>query len=368
MTRTIPNRIIRRAVKVLSFNPSTISSNYYTCCNEKVIQRKIYSKISILLILAYLPTFVFAQNNRQVFDKPLMGSQFRIVIDSPDSLLAKNAADSAFNRISELNSIMSDYLDGSEINRLSASSGTDTWVSVSQELYDIVQQSVEISKATNGYFDITVGPVIQEWRRALRRNYFPDKKTIRRKRKSVGYRYILFDSSNRRIKLIRPDMKLDLGGIGKGYAADQAIILLKTLGFQSVMVDAGGDLTLNEPPTGKKGWEIDISSGNSQSDSIEYITISNAGIATSGATYRYLEHKGRKYSHIVNPRTGVGLLHHLRTTVIAPTGTQADALSTAVSIAGIRRSKKMIRHFPAVKVWLIETKNGNVRSWNSITP
>jgi thiamine biosynthesis lipoprotein len=368
MTRTIPNSTIRKAAKVFSFNPSQISSNYRKRYCDKVIKRKIYSNISILLILLYVPTFVFAQYTRQVFNKPLMGSQFRIVIDSADSVSAKIAADSAFNRISVLNGIMSDYLDGSEVNRLSASSGTNTWVDVSSDLYEIIEKSVEISKQTNGYFDISVGPVVQEWRRAIRRNYFPSKKTIRNKRRAVGYQHIQFDSSNRRIKLLRPDMKLDLGGIGKGYAADQAIIVLKNLGFQSVLVDAGGDLTISNPPTGKQGWEIEITSGTSETDSLEHLIISNTGIATSGATYRYLEHKGGKYSHIVNPRTGIGLLHHVRTTVIAPTGTLADALSTAVSIAGIRKSKKMIKKFPEVKVWLLETKDGRLSSWNSIKP
>lgn len=367
MTRTIPNNTIRIADKILSFNPCQISSNHIVRYYEKVKQRKLYSNIRILLILLHIPAFVFAQSTRYVFHKPLMGSQFSITLEGTDSTLARQAADSAFSRIAALNTIMSDYLDGSEINRLSATSGTNSWVAVSPELFDIIEKSVDISKATHGYFDITIGPIVQEWRRALRRNYFPDRKTIRKKMKLVGYRYILLDTPNQRIQLTHPDMKLDVGGIGKGYAADEAIKVLNALGYASVLVDAGGDLTISAPPAGKPGWEIEINSGTNQ-DSLSGFIISNAGVATSGASYRFLERKGRKYSHIVNPRTGIGLQHHIRTTVIASSGTQADALSTAVSIAGIRKSRKILKKFPDVKIWLLETKNGKVQSWNSISP
>lgn len=364
----MPNNTIRTAVSVLSFNPSQILSKHRIRYYNKVSLRKLYSNIGILMMLLYFPYYVSGQQNRYVFNKPLMGSQFKITIEANDSTLASQAAHASFDRISELNDIMSDYRDGSEINKLSASSGTDTWVHVSPDLYSIIEQSVEISKSTNGYFDITVGPVVKEWRRALRRNYFPDKKTIRKKRKSVGYRHILFDKINQSIKLTHPDMKLDLGGIGKGYAADQAILVLKKLGYHSVIVDAGGDLTISNPPMGESGWKIEINSGTGQQDSVYTLDIANAGIATSGATYRFLEHKGKKYSHIVNPKTGIGLQYHIRTTIIGPDGTTADALSTAVSIAGIKKSKKIISKFPGVKVWLLETRNDKVKSWNSIKP
>lgn len=294
-----------------------------------------------------------------------MGSPFRIIIESPDSTKAALAADSAFAYIAYLNSIMSDYLDGSEINRLSASSGSGKWVKVTPELFEVVRLSVQISQLTNGYFDITVGPAIQEWRRAMRRNYFPTAKTLRQKRHAIGYKAIDLDTNTQSIRLRKTKMKLDLGGIGKGYAAEKASLLLSQLGYKSAIVDAGGDLSIGNKPTSKQGWEISINSGTN-SDSIQTIQLANKGIATSGANYRFIEHKGKKYSHIVNPRTGIGLRHHLRTTVIAPSATQADALSTAVSIAGIRKSKKMLKKFPDVQVWLLEEKEGKITSYKSI--
>ncbi len=324
-----------------------------------------FLNISILLIIIYLPAQVFAQGGRYEYARGLMGSQFRLILYAPDSATAHRAANRAFARIEELNEIMSDYRDGSEINRLSAGSGSGEWVTVSPELFDILSVSKDISQRTGGAFDVTVGPVVQLWRRAMRRSYFPEKEDIRQARRSVGYRYIKVDAQERKVLLERKAMRLDVGGIGKGYAADEAVRVLRELGIHSVLVDAGGDLTLGDAPPGQKGWRVEVSSGTT-ADSVQTLELANAGVATSGASYRYLEHQGKRYSHIVDPRTGVGLLHHVRTTVIAPNGTLADALATALSVAGTSRGKRLLKRFPNVQVWLLETKGDRIRSWNTL--
>lgn len=291
-----------------------------------------------------------------------MGSPFRLVFYAGNDSLARKAADSTFARIEMLNGVMSDYKDGSEINRLSAQAGNGKWISVSPELLDILRQSQQISQQTNGYFDVTVGPAVQLWRRSLRRNLFPDKSELKEARRRVGYSYLLLDVKEQSVRLTKAGMRLDVGGIGKGYAADAAIRVLRSFGITSAMVDAGGDLTLSAPPPGTEGWKIEVDSGTNR-DSTMTLLLSNAGVATSGANYRYLEHNGKKYSHIVNPKTGIGLTSHIRTTVIAPTGTLADALATAFSVAGIKKGKKILKKFPGTKVWLLETADGKVTSW-----
>lgn len=320
------------------------------------------SKIRILLLFCYLPIQLFAQEQRFEFEKGLMGSPFKLVFYAPDEAIAGRAADSAFARIGALNTIMSDYLDGSEINHLSATSGSGKAVVVSQDLYSIIRQSVEISAKTAGAFDITVGPVIQLWRRAMRRNYFPAPKEIDEARAGVGYKFVKLDGKNK-VTLLTKGMRLDVGGIGKGLAADEAVRILKHFGIKSAMADAGGDLSLADAPPGAPGWKITVSSGE---DSIQTYVLANVGVATSGASYRFIEHDGVKYSHIVDPKTGVGLTHHVRTTIVAPNGTLADALATAVSVAGVEKSKKMIRKFPGTKAWLIESRNGREYSWNTL--
>lgn len=320
-------------------------------------------RIFLLLSICCLFSLNSFSQSRYTFERGLMGSPFKIILYASNDSVANLAAESAFKRIEDLNVSLSDYRDDSEINHISAQSGSKSWLSVSKDLYDILYISDEISRKTDGAFDATLGPIVQEWRRATRKGYLPDKKVIDEALAKTGYKNIQFDKSSNRIKLLKKGMRLDIGGLGKGFAADEAVKVLKQYGITSAMIDAGGKLALMDPPPGEKGWKIVISTGR---DSIQTITYSNVGIATSGPTYRYLEYEGKKYSHIVDPKTGIGLLFHLRTTVISPNATEADALATAFSVSGIKKGKKYLRKFPDNKVWLVEQKDGKEQSWNTI--
>lgn len=321
--------------------------------------------INILFILFYFPAQVHGQEKRYEFEKGLMGSPFRVILYSASDSLAQQAARRAFARIETLNEILSDYRDGSEINRLSAQSGTRKWIKVSDELYEVLSVSKKISRKTKGAFDITVGPVVQVWRRAMRRNIFPTQSEIEKARRAVGYRFVKLRPRTKSVRLMRPGMRLDVGGIGKGYAADEAVRVVQELGIKAVLIDAGGDLTLAGVPPEREGWEVEINSGTS-TDSTALVHLTDAGVATSGANYRYLEHEGKRYSHIVDPKTGIGLRHHVRTTVIAANGTYADALATAISVAGSKRGKRLLRRFQDVQVWLLETRGSQVTSWKTL--
>ena len=321
--------------------------------------------ISILFIAIYFPSQVHGQEKHYEFEKGLMGSPFRIVVYSSSDSLAQRVAQNAFSRIETLNEILSDYRDGSEINRLSAQSGTGKWIRVSDDLYKVLSVSKKISRKTRGTFDITVGPVVQLWRRAMRRNVFPTQSEIEKARRAVGYRFVKLRPRNKSVRLVRPAMRLDVGGIGKGYAADEAVRVVQKLGIKAVLIDAGGDLTLAGVPPGRQGWDVEINSGTS-ADSTALVLLTDAGVATSGDNYRYLEHDGERYSHIVDPKTGIGLRYHVRTTVIAPTGTYADALATAISVAGSKRSKRIVRRFSGVQVWLLENKENKTTSWKTL--
>ncbi|MPR34395.1 FAD:protein FMN transferase [Salmonirosea aquatica] len=321
--------------------------------------------ISTFFIAIYFPVQVYGQEKRYEFEKGLMGSPFRLVLYTSSDSLANRAAQRAFTRIEDLNEILSDYRDGSEINRLSAWSGSGEWVAVSDDLYEVLSISKKISRKTRGTFDVTVGPEVQLWRRAMRRGLFPDEGEVGKARKAVGNQYVKLRPRTKSVRLVRPNMRLDVGGIGKGFAADEAVQGIKELGIEAILIDAGGDITLAGTPPGRHGWEVEINSGKS-ADSTAVIPVSNVGVATSGGTYRFLEHDGVRYSHIVDPKTGIGLRHHVRTTVIAPNGTYADALATAFSVAGIRKSKRIIRRFSNVRVWLLETNGNQVSSWDTL--
>ncbi len=297
---------------------------------------------------------LFAQK-RYAFQRYLMGSEFNIVFYAANDSIAKVASDSVFRRIEFLNTVLSDYLDGSEANQLSALAGSEKWQKVSPEMFEVLSNSIAISQKTNGAFDVSIGAITQLWRRAIRRNFFPETAEIEKNKTTVGYNFIQLNAKNRSVKLLKTGTRLDFGGIGKGYAADEGIRVLKHFKIVRALIDAGGDLAIAQPPPNKPlGWAIEISSGLKDPTKMQTIFLKNCGVATSGKTYRYIDHNGKRYSHIVNPKTGVGLLNHVRTTVVAENGTVADALATAFSVLGIEKSKKIVKKFKPIKVWLLE--------------
>jgi len=282
-----------------------------------------------------------------------MGTQFTLTLYAPDSLTAQRASAAVNARMDSLNQTMSDYTDGSEINRLSETSGRGQRVRISPDLFNALQKAQTIARLSNGRFDPTIGPLSLLWRRAVRRGEFPTAKQRRRARRAVGYRLMRLDSVTRSVQLARPGMRLDVGGIGQGFAIDEAATVLRGLGIRSFLIDLGGDVL-----AGDGNWSVSL-------DSTTVISLHNAAITTSGDTYRHLDYRGRRYSHVMNPRSGLGLHHFVRATVLAPDGWRADALTKVFSVAGMRRSRRLLRRFPDVKVWLSENKKGRLRQWQS---
>lgn len=325
-----------------------------------------------------LPLFVGAQPSSQMrfaFHRGLMGTQFNVIFYAPDSVTAQRANAAVSARMDSLNQIMSDYLDGSELNRLSATSGSGQWVRVSAELFDVLHKAQTIARLSHGRFDPTVGPLSLLWRRAVRRKEFPTSKQLRQARRVVGYRYMKLDSSHRAVYLKKAGMRLDVGGIGQGFAIDEALRVFQQFGIRSALIDIGGDILVGDAPPAVSqhnqtrstaaGWRIDIGSGKAGDADTATVILNHAAITTSGDTYRYLEHNGRRYSHIMNPRSGLGLNRFVRTTVIAPDGYHADALTKVFSVAGIRKARRLLHRFPGAAVLILENKHGRLRKWQS---
>ena len=304
---------------------------------------------------------------RFTFQRGLFGTQFVAILYATDSTTAQRAYTAVSTRMDSLNQIMSDYLDGSEINRLSQTAGQGRFVPVSPTLFDVLTEAKTIAKTSGGRFDFTIGPLSQLWRRAVRRGDFPTARQRRTARKSVGYQFVELDSVTKSVRLRRPGMKLDLGGIGQGYAVDVAQTVLHQHGIRAFLLDLGGDVLAGDaPPNQARGWRIligvDTKQPVNQADTLS-IFLQHAAITTSGDTYRFLEHRGRRYSHVMNPRSGLGLRHGARTTVLAPDGTRADALTKVFSVAGIRKSQRLLRRFPGAELYMIENKNGVMQEW-----
>ncbi|GAB3708648.1 FAD:protein FMN transferase [Spirosoma flavus] len=308
---------------------------------------------------------VASAQTRFTYRRGLMGTQFNVLFYAPDSLTAQRAYVAVSARMDTLNQVMSDYLDGSEINRLSATAGQGKWVPVSADLFNVLQKAKTIAQRSNGNFDPTIGQLSLLWRRAVRRKEFPDAIARKKAHQTVGYRFMELDSITRSVRLQRLGMRLDVGGIGQGFAVDEALRVFHQFGIRSALIDIGGDILAGDSPPNSAGWRVQIGSGNVADTDTSTILLKNAAITTSGDTYRFLEINGRRYSHIMDPKSGLGLRHFVRATVLAPEGYQADALTKVFSVAGLQRSKKLLKRFPDVKLLIQEKKRGQLHKWQS---
>lgn len=286
------------------------------------------------VFLSLLPLLLGAQTPiRMEFSHPQMGTMFSIVLYTADEETGRKAAEAAFARIDSLNAHLSDYLPESELNRLCALSGNGQKVPVSEDLWRVMARAQLFSRLSQGAFDVSVGPLTRLWRRAIRRQEMPDPQQITDARARVGWQQIRMYPSEGSMKLMQKEMQLDLGGIGQGFAADEALKVIESFGISQALVDGGGDLMLGDPPPGKKGWEVSlpgIEDAGAPADTT--LILSRCGLSTAGDTYRFLESGGIRYSHTLNPLTGMGMTDRRMVTVIAPTCTDADALDTALSV------------------------------------
>ena len=290
-----------------------------------------------------------------------MGSPFTISIYSNDSITAANAALAAFKKAGELNDILSDYIDSSEINRLSATSGQGIYVKVSAPLFDILQRSIEAAELSNGAYDISIGPVVKLWRNARKTKIFPNKDSIGSALQKTGYMFIHLDSINHSVWLEKKGMKLDIGGLGKGFVASYALDVLKQYGFTCAMINAGGKIITGEAPPQKDGWLIGINAPGEKDEILtRLLVLKEFSVATSGDIYQYVEFNGKRYSHIVDPKTGIGLTRSRNVTAIAKDATTADWLATACSVLSIKKSMKLIKKIPGAALLVTENRNGKI--------
>jgi thiamine biosynthesis lipoprotein len=302
--------------------------------------------------------------HRYEFSLPRMGTNFGILLYAANQNAASLAATAAFDRIEQLEQSMSDYRAESELNRLCREA---VWNArpVSQELYFVLERSIRISRLTGGAFDVTVGSVVALWREARRAKRMPDPQALAKAKAAVGYENLVLEPATRTVLLKRADMKLDLGGIAKGFAADEALSLLNSHGIRSALVDGGGDIALGDAPPGEPGWKIAVHDPDSSPSGFRYLVLHNLGVATSGDAYQHLDVNGKRYSHIVNPSDGMGVSDSVSTTIIAPDGITADALATAFSIVPVSDALRIADSMEGVSVSLWRRVGSEVRRFSS---
>ncbi len=293
--------------------------------------------------------------SRFEFTQPQMGVPWKIIVYAEEKSVANLAVESAFKRVSQLNDILSDYDLESELSRLGQSSPHATGQKVSDDLWNVLERSQALAKQSGGAFDITVGPLVKQWRRARRQQALPSPEKLAEARKTVGYQFVELDVKARTVRLLKPNMRLDVGGIGMGYAADEALKVLIKHGIASAMVDASGDVVVSDAPPGSRGWRIGIDPDTPEGPPSRYLLLANAAVTTSGDAFQHIEFDGVRYSHILDPRTGIGLTDRCAVTVIGPDCMTADSLTKVVAVLGPDSGLKFVKRLPGVEALIVRS-------------
>ena len=282
------------------------------------------------------------------FSEPHLGTLVAVTLYAPTETVATEAAVAGFARIKALNRILSDYLDESEVSRLCRTAGSGTAVEVSPELFDVLSRSLALSEATDGAFDVTISPVIKLWRAARKQRQLPDPQHLAAARELVGWKHVKLDAKRRTVELLKPGMQLDFGGIAKGYIAQQVRDLLARRGQNRCLIAIAGDIVAGDPPLDAdgretEGWKIGVAPlDKPDGPPSRMLRLKNCSVSTSGDAFQFVEIGGVRYSHIVDPQTGLGLTQRSSVTILAPDGADADGLATAVTILGVERGLKLI--------------------------
>jgi len=337
---------------------------------------KLLSRIHVVVFfyVAVLPLFfcvgeVDGQNlNRYEFSERHMGSDFGIILYAESDSIANAASDSVYARIEELNGVMSDYMEESELSRLSRTSGSGRRVELSKDLYRVLSEAQWMSYRTDGLFDVTIGPMTKSWRE-LRRSanpVLPSGSEQMQIKERVGYEHLVLNHEDQTARLLRRDMSLDLGGIGKGFAADEAMSVLISFGIHSALIDAGGDVTLGDPPPDRETWTTAVPKLITR-DGTEVIRLqlSNHSVATSGDLYQFAMVDGVRYSHILNPETGLGSTLQVQATVVSKTGTHADAWASVLSLMRPEEGIKFIEQVDGTEAILFVREGDSVKEFMS---
>ncbi len=290
-----------------------------------------------------------------------MGTLVRVTVYTPDEQTAKAAFRAAFDRIRDLDDILSDYKPDSELHRITKTA-INRAMPVSEDLFTVLRASQELAGATGGAFDVTQAPVIHLWREARRTGRLPDAAALQEAATRSGFHKLHLDARRRTAKFDTTGMALDVGGIGKGYAASEAIEALGARGVRSARGAVSGDLAFSDAPPGERGWRIGVHDGDPAVLGVPgVLELTNAAVSTAGSSQQHADIGGRRYSHIIDSASGMGLIDDITVTVVAPHGLEADGLDTAASVLGAERGLALIESHPGAAALIIEHTSTGTR-------
>jgi thiamine biosynthesis lipoprotein len=308
----------------------------------------------LLLLLAATTTRAATLND----ERSAMGSRFEITAVHADEKKCLAAIDEAYDEIERIEQLLSEWRESSPTSEINRKAGVEPVV-VPQELYNLVRRSIRISKLTDGAFDITFHTVGHLWNFKSRSAPIPDDEAIRAAMKDIGYARIILDDTKRTVFLDRPGTRIGFGAIGKGYAANRAVFVLREHGVSGGIINAGGDLVIFGLQEDGEPWRVGIANPLARTKVFAFLDLTDQAVVTSGDYENYIEIDGRRYSHILDPRTGYPVEELRSVTILCPDGELADALATAVSVLGVQRGLDLVNGLNRIEAMLVG-KDGNV--------
>ncbi len=319
-----------------------------------------------LLLFAVTLVDFTALHAQQIYKRSfaLMGSDFSITVIAKDSSEAQSYIDLGINEISRIEKLISSWDGNSQTSKINTNAGLKP-VKIDKELFDLIDRSLMISKLTEGAFDISYASMDRIWKFDGSMKKIPTADRIKASVSKVGYRNIILDKEKQTVFLKLKKMKIGFGAIGKGYAADKAKAILFSQGVRAGIINASGDISAwGKQPDGSE-WKVAITNPLNKKNAFALLPIKKGAVVTSGNYEKYVSFNGKRYSHIINPKTGHPTSGIISVTVFAPKAEIADALATSIFVMGEKVGLNLINQLPETECIIIDDQ-GNIHKSNHI--
>lgn len=314
----------------------------------------------LLLFFLAIFSFTFAQKKVKV-DTILMGSQFSFVVYDKNEELAKNAINVGINEVSRIENEISDWISTTPISKINANAGIQP-VQVNDEVFELFKRALNYSEISNGMFDISYAGMEKIWRFDGSMTSLPTDIELKNALKTVGYQYIILNEEDKSVFLKLPKSKISFGSIGKAYASQKAAEKMKEFGAKNILVDASGDLFVFGNPPKKKCWEIGIQNPFQQSRTHTKICAKDEAVLTSGDYEKYAFINGKRYGHIINPKTGMPSSENISVTVKGNNAEIANFLSTTFMLMSDKEARMLAKNYKDYRIWVI-CADGKMRKY-----
>lgn len=294
-----------------------------------------------------------------------MGTRWHIALYAEDEVSANAAFEEAWAEIRAIDRCLTNYSSDSELNQFCRSAPHKKFITISNHLATVLHAANDLSQKSDGYFDVTIGPVANLWRRARATHRLPTTERLQQARQRVSWQFIEFGKDPHQVRITKPNVKIDLGGIAKGYAVDQAIKVLQAHGIESALVNGGGDLRAMGTTPEAEGWKVEIA-GLERDAPRRDIVLKDAAIATSGDAWQYLEVDDVRYSHLIDPKTGIGCTRRISASVHASTCMRADAVASALTIMPMDEGFALLNTLGDVQALVVQARDDEGESASAV--